>query len=243
MDETVTCLVRGPASRYQRGYMWLYPVWFAILAAAVLVVSERASGRLPLWLGASEIGGLLLAGCTAVAVLLTARRVAFRADGQGILLGSRGARKRPSLRQAYLPWTDVADVRLVPRRYGVLAEIVLVPAAPLGPAPAPGLQALRLLGTLIMPFVAGLGRPALTVPRAWPPRYRVRICETTAGELRLALHEVKPETVPVRLVNSMAALRLIGWRSRHLGTLRPAWRASQLKSPPTGRPPTAADGP
>ena len=216
LDETVTCLVRGPASRYPAGYVWLYLAWFVILAAAVLLVAERASGRLPLWLGASEIGGLLLAACTAVAVLLTARRVAFRADGDGVLLGSRTVRKR----QAYLPWTDVAEVRLVPRRYGVLADIVLNPAAELGPRPTRSRQALRLLATLVMPPVAGRGRPALTLPRTWPPRYRVRICETTAGELRLALHQVTPETVAVRLVNGIAALRLITRRSRRTAPLR-----------------------
>lgn len=234
MDATVTCLVRGPASRYPSGYVWLYPAWFVILSAAAVIVGERLSGRLPLWLGVSEIGGLFLAYCTAVSVLLTARRRAFRADCHGILLGPAHVRRRPRRRQVYLPWPDVAEVRLVPRRYGTLAEIVLSPAAPPVARPSLGWRAIVLLVALIIPAVAGHGRLALTMPRARPPGYRVRLCETTAGELRLALHLVKPEAVPIRVVNSMAALRLIGARWGPPGLLRPGWPTRQL------RPPTAA---
>jgi hypothetical protein len=236
VDEVVTCLVRGPASRYPRGYLWLFPVWFLILAGAIDVIGRRLNGHLPLWLAASEIGGLLVAMLTALCVLHTARRVAFRADDVGILLGTRTIRKRPKRRRAYVAWSDVAQVTLVPRRYTVLADIVLGPAALWVPAPSRREQAALLFAALVMPFGVGRGRPALTMPRHRPPGYRVRICEMPAGQLRLALHQLAPETVPIRVVNSMAALRLLTPQSRP-GPLRPGWPTKALRQSPSSQPP------
>ena len=237
MADVVTCLVRGPASRYPRGYLWLFPLWFLILSAAVALVGMRLNGHLPLWLGASEIGGLLVAMLTAVTVLLTARRVAFRADDSGILLGTWAVRNRLKRRRVYLPWTEVAQITLVPGRYSVLADIVLGPAALRVPAPNRRQQAALLFGALLMPFGVGRGTPALTMPRHRPPGYRVRICEMPAGQLRLALHQVAPQDVPVRVANSMAALRLITPQSRPPGPLRPGWPTNSLGQPPSGQPP------
>jgi hypothetical protein len=241
VDDIVTCLVRGPASRYPRGYLWLFPLWFLILSAAVALVGIGLDGHLPLWLGASEIGGLLVAMWTAVIVLLTARRIAFRADGSGILLGTRTMRKRLKRRRVYLPWSDVAQITLVPRRYSVLADIVLGPAARWVPAPTRSQQAALLFGALFMPFGVGRGTPALTMPRHRPPGYRVRICEMPAGQLRLALHQVAPQGVPVRVANSMAALRLVTPQSRPPGPLRPGWPTNSLGQSPSRQPP--APGP
>jgi len=236
VDEVVTCLVRGPASRYPRGYLWLFPGWFVILSVAVAVIGARVDGHLPLWLGVSEIGGLLVAMLAAMCVLVTARRVAFRANDGGILLGTRTIRKRPRRRRVYLPWADVAQVSLVPRRYSVLADIVLSPAAPWMPAPNRRQHAALLLVALLMPFGVGRGRPALTMPRQRPPGYRVRICEMSAGQLRLALHEVAPDAVPIRVVNSMAALRAITPRPPRTNLLRPVWPAKPLRQTPRGPP-------
>ncbi len=211
VDDTVTCLVRGPASTYPSGYLWLFPAWFLLLSAAVTVVSYVVGGGLPLWLGATETGGLLLAASIAAGVLLTARRLAFYADSRGVLLGSRRERQRPKFRRVYLPWSDVAEVRLVPRRYGTLVELLLSPAAPPVYRPSPGSRAALLLGALIMPVGVGRGRPALTTPRLRPPAYRVRLCQT-AGELSRALHQVVPEATPIRVLASMTALRLAGPR-------------------------------
>ena len=240
MDEVVTCLVRGPASRYPRGYLWLFPGWFVILSVAVAVIGARVDGHLPLWLGVSEIGGLLVAMLAAMCVLVTARRVAFRANDGGILLGTRTIRKRPRRRRVYLPWADVAQVSLVPRRYSVLADIVLSPAALWVPAPSRRQQAALLVGALLMPFGVGRGTPALTMPRHRPPGYRVRICEMTAGQLRLALHQVAPEDVQVRVANGMAALRLMTPHSRLPGPLRPGWPANSLGRTPSGQSPASS---
>ncbi len=209
MEDTVTCLVRGPASRYPRGYIWLIPTWFAILGGAAVLVGTDASttGQMPLWLGATEIGGLLIAACILLCVLATVRQRAFRADGHGIWLGVRTTRARPKRRQVHLTWSDISQLRMVPRRYGVLLEITLGPAARISHRPGLGRQVLLWVGALVMPFAFGRGTPALTMPRMDPPRYRVKICDRTVPELKLALAAVTPGALPVRVMTKKAALR------------------------------------
>jgi hypothetical protein len=243
LDDTITCLVRGPASRYPHGFVWLFAAWFAILSFVVVAIGFIANGRVSFWLDAAEVAGLLVAACTAVLVLLTARRIAFRADSLGVLLGSARRRKRPKLHQVYLPWTHVAQVGLVPRRYGVLVQLVLSPAALPVHRPSTARQAALLLGALVMPIGFGRGHPALTLPRANPPGYRVKICEISAGELRLALAQVKPDGVPILVLNSMAALRISAARTRPPGSLRLNWPTRQLGQAAGKRPPTTAGRP
>lgn len=221
MEDTVTCLVRGPASRYPRGFIWLIPAWFAILGAAVLAVGRIASGGVPLWLGATEIGGLAIAAGTALSVLATVRQPAFRADKQGICLGISTGRRQPKLRQVELAWPEIAQLRIVPRRYGALLEISLGPAARIVYRPGPGHQAMLVLGMLVMPFAFGRGTPALTSPRMDPPRYRLKICDTSSADLRLALNAVKPDTLKVRVLSSTAALRFAVPPPRKQATRQP----------------------
>jgi hypothetical protein len=135
-----------------------------------------------------------------------------------------------------MPWSDVAQICLVPRRYGVLVEIVLSPAVDWASRPSLRSQTALLLGALIMPFGVGRGRPALTMPRLRPTGYRIRICESSAGQLRLALHSLTPASVPVRLVNSMAALRLVTRRPHPLGLLRTTWPTRSLGPSPRQQP-------
>ena len=210
MDDNVTCLVRGAASKYPRGFLWLIPVWFAILSGAAVLLGANASstGQMPLWLGVTELGGLLIASCIAFGVLATVRHRAFRADSRGILLGVRTTRREPKLRQVHLDWADVRELQLYPRRYGVLLQITLVPAARIAHRVSPGKQVLLWLGALTMPFAFGRGRPGLTAPTASPPRYDVKICDRTATDLKLALTGIKPEALPVRVMTRKSALRL-----------------------------------
>jgi hypothetical protein len=207
LENTVTCLVRGPASRYPRGFMWLIPAWFVILTLAALAIGRIASGALPVWLGIAEIGGLTIATITALCVLITTRSAAFRADQHGICLGISTRRRRPKLRQVQLAWPEIAQLRIVPSHYGALLEISLGPAARIVHRPGPGRQAALLLGMLILPFAFGRGNPALTSPRMDPPRYRVKICDISASDLRLLLDSVKPDGLGVRELPSKAALR------------------------------------
>lgn len=209
MDDTVTCLVRGSASKYPRGFMWLIPAWFAILSGAAVLVGTLASstGQMPLWLGITELSGLLIAACTVFCVLITVRHRAFRADSHGIWLGVRTTRKRPKLRQVHLSWSDVAQMQLIPRRYGVLLQITLTPAARIVNQAGPAKQVLLWLGALTMPFAFGRGTPALTTPTADPARFQVKIWDRAAPELKLALAAVKPEATPVRVMTKKGALR------------------------------------
>jgi hypothetical protein len=209
VDDTVTCLVRGSASRYPPGFIWLIPAWFAILSGAAVLLGTDASstGQMPLWLGITEIGGLLIAACTLFGVLATVRHRAFRADSHGIWLGVRTKRKRPKLRQAHLSWPDVEQLRMVPRRYGVLLEITLSPAARIAYRPGLIKQFLVWLGALVLPFGFGRGMPALTKPRMKPPRYQVKICDRSAADLKLALAALAPGELPVRVMTKKGALR------------------------------------
>lgn len=207
MDETVTCLVRGPASRYPRGFVWLIPVWSGVLATVILVVGKHADGGLPVWLGATELGSLAIATVTIFSVLMTVRQRAFRADGHGVWLGCSSKRRRPRLRQIHLAWPDIAQLRIEPRRYGALLEITLSPAARISHRPGLIRQVLLLAGALLLPFAFGRGLPALTTPTTDPPRYRLKICDRTAADLRQALAAVRPDGVQVRVLTKKRALR------------------------------------
>jgi hypothetical protein len=223
MNDTVTCLVRGPASRYPRGFLWLIPAWFIILSVIVMALVKRASGRMPLWLGLPEIGGLALAAITMFCVLVTVRHYAFRADSHGIVLGIATSRRRPKLRQIYVPWPDIAQMRILRRHYGVLLEISLGPSAPIAYRQGLADQALTLLGALFMPFGVGRGTPALTMPRSNPPRYRVKVCDVSPAELRQALAAVQPAGTAIRVLMTKSAPRL---------TMAPARRPFS-QQPPT----------
>jgi hypothetical protein len=187
--------------------VWLIPAWFAILTTVILVVGRHANGGLPVWLGATEIGSLAIAAVTVFSVLMTVRQRSFRADSHGIWLGCSTTRRRPRLRQIHLVWPEIAHLRMEPRRYGVLLEITLSPAARTVHRPGLIKQALLLLGALLLPFAFGRGRPALTTPATDPPRYKLKICDRTAPELRQALAAVQPDTVPVRVLTRKGVLR------------------------------------
>lgn len=226
LDESVTCLVRGPSSRYPRGFVWLIPAWLAILAGTVAIVSYRLSGQLPWWFGASELCALVIAALTLWGVLRTVRRHAFRADRSGIWLGVHSTRKRPKLRQVHYAWTDISHLRMVPRSYGLLLEITVRPTPHVVRRPSAGRQALTLLFSAIMPFGIGRGRPAMTAARDYPPRYLIKICDTSPMQLRLALSSLKPEALQVRLLPRKGALRF---------TVPPPRKPpTAIKRPPTG---------
>lgn len=217
MENTVTCLVRGPGSRYPRGYLWVAPVWFAIITVALLAGGERVSGRVPLWLGLTEIGSLAIGLMIFCAALITARHQAFYADEHGIWLGVPTSRRRPGLRQVHLAWPDVGLVWLEPRRYGALLEISLAPAARVVRRPGPLRSALLLAAILIVPAWIGRGRPALTSPAGHPPRYRLKVCDRDPAELRTALAALRPDTVPVRMPVAKPHAVALPSASRHAG--------------------------
>jgi hypothetical protein len=207
LDEIYTFLVRGPASRLPRGYVWLIPLWCVILAGLVALALRYLHSPVPLWLLGTELGGMLTGGLVLIGVLLTLRRHAFRINHTGIWLGISTTRRRPKLRQVHIPWADIDQVRMVSRRYGVLAEIALGSDARIVAPLSLGRQAAMLLGMLVMPFGFGRGRPALTAARSDPPRYLIKICDVSPVYLREVLAAVKPAEVPVRIATKAAALR------------------------------------
>jgi len=162
---------------------------------------------MPIWLGATELGSLLLACLTVFCVLATVRRNAFRVSSHGIWLGCSTTRKRPRLRQVHISWADVAQVRMAATRYGALLEISLGPSARIVHRPGAGRQALVLLGALIMPVGFGRGRPGLTSARENPPRYLVKVCDVTPAELREVLTLVKSTPAAVRILTKAGPLR------------------------------------
>jgi hypothetical protein len=207
MDEIYTFLVRGPASRFPRGYVWLIPIWFAIMGGLVALGLRHLANPAPLWLLGTEVGSMVIAGITLIGVLLTIRRHAFRVNATGVWIGISTTRKEPKLRQVHIPWADISQVRMASRRYGVLLEISLGPAARIVIRPGLVKQAFLLLGMLLMPFGFGRGRPALTAARSDPPRYLIKVCDVQPAQLREVIAKVKPPDVPVRIATKAAALR------------------------------------
>jgi hypothetical protein len=207
LDEIYTFLVRGPASRLPRGYIWLIPIWFAILGCLLALALRYLTSPVPRWLVGTEIGGMLIAAFVLIGVLLTVRRHAFRVNAAGVWLGISTTRRRPKLRQVHVPWADISQVRMASRRYGLLVEISLAPAARIVTRPGIGKQALLLLAMLVMPFGFGRGQPALTAARSDPPRYLIKLCDLEPAQLRQVLAGLKPPDVPVRIATKAAALR------------------------------------
>jgi hypothetical protein len=187
VDESFAALVRGPSSTFPRGYPWLIPIWLAGLIVVLGYGWHREVGPLAWWYCGLALAGLAVATITLVAVLTTVRHLAFRADGNGIRLGVRTARKRPRQRQALLWWADVQQLSIAPRYYGSMLEITLGPAARIVRRRSLGRQLLLLGGMLLLPVGLGRGAPRLTEPRSSGPQYRVRICDVPPEELGLAL--------------------------------------------------------
>jgi hypothetical protein len=201
LDDSFAGLVRGPSTTYPRGFPLLFPVWFAVVFAAVWIAWLRVIGPMPLWYAGTLVSGLLIAGTTVSTVLMTIRHPAFRADRNGIRLGLRTERKRPRNRQAHLWWSDVRQLRIEPRRYGLMVEISLGPAARILRRRGLVRQALLWCGMLLLPFCLGRGTPRLTEPRRKDPQYRVRLYDVTPEELGLALAELALPAVEIIVIS------------------------------------------
>lgn len=196
MQDRYAALVKGPSALFPRGFLWLIPLWFAGIALLL-----QFKGQTPPWYGYAALLGLLLAAVTLLLVLTFVRNNAFVADSSGIWLGLRAGatrrlgRRRRAVRQ--VAWPQIEQLRVVPRSYGARLDIMLGEAAPiLGFWRAVGKIAAN--GLLVIIPVSYLFRsPGLLSPRTEPPRYRVPLYDVTAAQLRLALAQLAPATVPV----------------------------------------------
>jgi hypothetical protein len=201
LDDSFSALVRGPSTRYPRGFPLLFPLWLAIVLAGAWIAWLRVIGPMQWWYGDTLVGGMAIASITVLGVLMTIRQPAFRADRNGIRLGLRTERKRPRHRQAHLWWSDVRQLRIEPRRYGALVEISLGPAARITRRRGVLRQALLWCAMFLLPFGLGRGTPRLTEPGRKDPQYRIRLYDVTPEELGLALAALALPAVEIIVIS------------------------------------------
>ena len=242
MDENFVALVRGPSTRYPRGFPLLFPVWLAVGLAAAWIAWIRVIGPMQWWYRDTLVVGMLIAAVTVVGVVATIRMPAFRADRNGIRLGLRTERKRPRHRQAHLWWSDVRQLRIEPRRYGTLVEISLGPAARIVRRRGPIRQTLLWCTMLVMPFGLGRGTPRLTEPGRKDPQYRIRLYDVTPDELGLALAGLALPAVEI-IVISRRFGPIMARRPQPDAPRRPAPAAPTVTPAPAAPPASAATAP
>lgn len=213
MGEGFVASVRGPSSVFPRGFTWLILAWYAIIALVLVVALRKTDPHLPDWYYRVALAALAVVALTLAGALRGVRHAAFRATADGIWLGIPTTRRRPRRRFTPVPWIDVAQLRVFPRYYGVLIELVLnsprarrhrdrVPAAL-------ALGTLRWLGALIFVGAVGRGWPGLTGRRSHPPRYVIPLADLQSDDLIAGLATLVPPFV-----------RITVWRGRR-GSLPP----------------------
>jgi len=214
VENRYVALVRGPSTIFPRGYLWLIPVWFAVLAALMEV-----KGKPPSWYGACALGALSLAAFTLLAVLSTVRNNAFLADQSGIWLGLRGGARRrfgPRRRQnRHLPWHEVRQLRIASRRYGARVEVV-IPAVPIGSRGHIVWHAAAVGLTVLIPAAYLFRSPGILRPCS--DRYRIPLYEATPEQVRIALLSLAPPTVPIVVLPRWPARALRRLRRSRLTT-------------------------
>jgi hypothetical protein len=210
VENRYTALVRGSSAIFPRGYLWLIPVWYVVIAAAVEFKGKSPSWYLPYALGALLIGALVL-----LVVLSTIRNNAFLIDDSGIWLGLRGGARRRFARRrrqnTHLPWFEIQQIRIAYRRYGARVDVYL----PAGSNGGRGHIVWRVIAatlTLLIPPAYLFRQPGILRPRSDPLRYRIPLYDVTPEELRLALVPLAPPTVPI-VVRPR-------WRTRAMRRLR-----------------------
>ena len=220
MENRYTGLVRGSSAIFPRGFLWLIPIWYVVIAAAI-----KFKDRAPLWYEPMRwyepvaLGALLLGALTLLVVLSTIRNNAFLADDSGIWLGLRGGARRrfgPRRRQnRQLPWSEIQQLKIVYRRYGARIDILLPPP----PATSRGRAIWRVTATslaagltVIIPLTYLFRTPAILRPRRDPHRYRIPLYDVAPEELRLALVPLVPPNLPIAVRPR--------WRTRALRRMR-----------------------
>src|SRR5215831_11536383 len=120
-------LVKGSSAIFPRGFLWLIPIWYAVIVGVIKIKLKPPSWST--WYAPYALGATLLATLTLIAVLWTMRTNAFVADESGIRLGLRGAARRRLGRRrrqsAHLPWPDVQQLKIASRPYGARLDILL----------------------------------------------------------------------------------------------------------------------
>jgi hypothetical protein len=220
VENRYAALVRGSSAIFPRGFLWLIPIWYVAIAAAI-----KFKDRAPLWYEPMRwyepiaLGALLLAALTLIVVLSTIRNNAFLLDDSGIWLGLRGgARRRFSRRRRqnrHLPWAEIRQIRIVYKRYGARIDVYL----PDAPVSSRGRAIWRVTATslaagltVLIPLAYLFRSPAIVRPRRHPHRYRIPLYDVTPEELRLALRPLAPPNLPIAVRPR--------WRTRAMRRLR-----------------------
>jgi len=200
MQEGLSAPVIGPSAILPRGYLWLAPIWYLIVASALALIRWP-----PLWFRLTAAGGLLMAMVIFVLVLNSITTQAFRATAEGVDLGlpvfsRRRGRRRRDVR--HLEWRNIERVRLAPRGHGARLDLILSPNASLalrGFRHSPTRRLVRS-ALLLIPFWYLLRPTALTSPLAGPPRYQVHVRGVTVDELRHQLRAFAPPEVTIAVL-------------------------------------------
>ena len=220
MEHRYTALVRGSSAIFPRGFLWLIPIWYVAIAAAI-----KFKDRAPLWYEPMRwyepiaLGALLLAALTLLVVLSTIRNNAFLVDDSGIWLGLRGGARRRfgprRRRNRHLPWAEIQQIRIVYRRYGARVDVYL----PAVPASGRGRAFWRVTATslaagltVLIPPAYLFRYPAILRPRMDRRRYRVPLYDVMPEELRMALLPLVPPNLPMAVRPR--------WRTRAMRRLR-----------------------
>jgi len=200
MQEGLSAPVIGPSPILPRGYLWLAPIWYLIVAGALAL-----SRWPPLWFRLTAAGGLLLAMVIFLLVLNSITTHAFRATQEGVDLGLPVfSRRRGRLRRdvRHLPWRHIERVRLASRPYGTRLDLILSPNASLalrGYRHSPLRRFVRSV-LLLIPFWYLLRPTALTSPLDGPPRYQVKVRGVTVDQLRHQLRAFAPPDVTIAVL-------------------------------------------
>ena len=200
MQEGLSAPVIGPSPILPRGYLWLAPIWYLIVAGALAL-----SRWPPLWFRLTAAGGLLLAMVIFLLVLNSITTHAFRATQEGVDLGLPVfSRRRGRLRRdvRHLPWRHIERVRLASRPYGTRLDLILSPNASLalrGYRHSPLRRFVRSV-LLLIPFWYLLRPTALTSPLDGPPRYQVKVRGVTVDVLRHQLRAFAPPDVTIAVL-------------------------------------------
>ena len=220
MEHRYTALVRGSSAIFPRGFLWLIPIWYVAIAAAI-----KFKDRAPLWYEPMRwyepiaLGALLLAALTLLVVLSTIRNNAFLVDDSGIWLGLRGGARRRfgprRRRNRHLPWAEIQQIRIVYRRYGARVDVFL----PAVPASGRGRAFWRVTATslaagltVLIPPAYLFRYPAILRPRMDRRRYRIPLYDVMPEELRMALLPLVPPNLPMAVRPR--------WRTRAMRRLR-----------------------
>jgi hypothetical protein len=202
MQEGLYAPVIGPSAILPRGYLWLAPIWYLGIAAALAL-----SPWPPLWFRAAAAAGLLGALIVFILVLSSITTHAFAADAEGIDLGLPSFSKRRGRRRRdvkHLPWRQIERIRIASRPYGARVEMILSQDASLalrGFRHGPGRRAVRWI-MLVIPFWYLLRQTALTSPLDGPSRYEAKIRGVTVDELRHRLRGFAPPDVAIAVLVS-----------------------------------------